>query len=135
MVPAIYKAYKENYKIIFQTVRLPYGLYKKRNAEGDEEAIFEIDLEKEVLGSETQKEEFITAILYGANQDTKDKFRTNLGIILNTDGIYGIIKENQFKESLGVYYQEEVSAEEVDNSEDVPDVNKTKKRVITYTDI
>lgn len=97
--------------------------------------MYEIDLENEVLGSDTQKEEFITAILYGANVDTQTKFLTNLGIRLNTNGIYGIIKENRFKESLGVYYQEEVSTGEANNNEDVPEANKTKKRVITYTDV
>ena len=131
IIPSIYKAYKENYKIIFETSLLNDGLYKKRNAEGNMIPVFEIDLEKEVLGNENQKEQFITAILYGADTDTKNAFMTNLGISLNTNGIYDTIKEKKFKESLGIYYQD--SDGTVDDS--VPDANRIKKRVITYSDI
>lgn len=129
IVPTIYKAYKENYKIVFETTCITEGIYQKRDEEGIIIPIYEIDLEKEVLGSDTQKEEFLMAILYGADDDTKDKFNTNLGISLNTEGIYDKIKEKTFKESLGVYYQEET-----EGASETPDANKTKKRVITYSD-
>ncbi len=46
-------------------------------------------------------------------------------------GIYeSIIKNKKFKESLGIYYQEEVQGQVNENE---PDANKTPKRVITYT--
>lgn len=128
IVPSIYKAYKENYKIVFN-FNDNSGLYQKRNSEGNYVPINYIDLEKEVLGNDTQKEEFIKAILYGANQETITKFRTNLGIVLNSDGIYAKIKRNTFREDLGVYYQEEV-----EGRSDEPEANKTQKRVITYTE-
>ncbi len=130
IVPSIYKAYKENYKIIFDISFLDgKGLYKKRNSEGGTDPIYSIDLEKEVLGNDSQKEKFIEAILYGANSETKAEFEKNLGIYLNDTGIYGTIKGKKFKEYLGVYYQEEV-----DGESQTPEANKTRKRVITYTD-
>ena len=130
IVPSIYKAYKENYKIVFDVSFLDGdGLYKKRNSEGGSDPIYYIDLEKEVLGSDSQKEEFIEAILYGASSETKAKFERNLGIYLNDSGIYDKMKGKKFKEYLGVYYQEEI-----DGESQTPDGNKTQKRVINYTD-
>lgn len=69
-------------------------------------------------------------MLYGANGnlELKTRFRTNLGITLNDEGIYDTIKGNTFVEKLGVYYQEEIK------SLGTTDANKTKKRVITYLD-
>lgn len=130
IIPAIYRAYKENYKIVFDTIKIDTskGLYQKKDKEGNYVPVFSIDLENEVLGSDAQKEEFITAILYGANNDTKNKFMTNLGISLNTNGIYDTIKGKTFVEKLGVYYQEELQ------QNNAPDANKTEKRVITYAD-
>lgn len=131
IIPSIYKAYKENYKIVFDTSKIDSnkGLYQKRNDKGQFVAIFSIDLENEVLGNDAQKEEFIEAVLYGASSETKNRFLKNLGIMLNTDGIYDIIKQDTFVEKLGVYYQEEIQGQS-----ESPDANKTKKRVITYAD-
>ena len=134
IIPSIYKAYKENYKIVFDTSKIPEGLYLKKDKAGNYNKVFSIDLENEVLGSNAQKERFIMAILYGANEETKTEFSTNLGIILNDEGLYDIIKKGNitFVEKLGVYYQEEVQGQS--DSLGNNNANKTKKRVITYTD-
>lgn len=135
IVPAIYKAYKENYKIVFDTTKFgTKGLYLKKDKTGNEQGVYSIDLEKEVLGSDAQKERFIKAILYGPDPSTRTEFLTNLGIrFLHDEGIYGIIRRNKytFVEKLGVYYQEELELQGTSNS---PDTNKNKKRVITYAD-
>lgn len=135
IVPAIYKAYKENYKIVFDTTKFGRnGLYLKKDKTGNEQGVYSIDLEKEVLGSDAQKERFIKAILYGPDPSTRTEFLTNLGIrFLHDEGIYGIIRRNKytFVEKLGVYYQEELELQGTSNS---PDTNKNKKRVITYAD-
>lgn len=132
IIPSIYKAYKENYKIIFdmQNINDNNGLYSKKNENGDYDEINYIDLEKEVLGSDQQKEEFIKAIIYGtnSNSDVYKKFY-DLGIRLKDNGIYARIKGKKVIEKLGVYYQEDIQGES-----NTPDANKTKKRVITYTD-
>ena len=134
IIPSIYKAYKENYKIIYDIAEINdndgKGLYSKKNESGNYEEINYIDLEKEVLGSDQQKEEFIKAIIYGtnSNSDVYKKFY-DLGIRLKDNGIYARIKGKKVIEKLGVYYQEDIQGES-----NTPDANKTKKRVITYTD-
>ena len=140
IIPSIYKIYQENYKIIFNINSIGY-LYKKKITEGEkkgqDEEINYIDLQKEVLGNESQKQRFIQAILYGVNSfegksDVEKEFK-NLGIEFNNpNGIFEIIKDKKYKESLGVYYQEEVDS---DSASKISENNKTKKRVITYSDI
>lgn len=152
IIPTIYRAYKENYKIFFYNSEgQPLKLYSKRE-NGIMVDINYIDLEQETVGSDRNKDNFIMALLYGnkaklkADDGTDIDFyefveelrRNNSGISLNTNGIYDTIKENKFVEKFGVYYQEDLKNEDDNNSgEDTeniktPDVNKTKKRVISY---
>ena len=138
IIPTIYKAYKENYKIIFdKDLFKDYGVYQKQN-DTTNTPIYSIDLQKEVIGGDEQKEDFIMAILYGKKYENfanvKNTFKTNLKIILNDEGIYDKIKNVRVKESIGIYYQEEeVTDGSTSNTENVPDANKTEKRIITYT--
>lgn len=137
IIPTIYKAYKENYKIVFKENLFSDGVYKKINSEtGTEDNVYSIDLQKEVLGNDTQKEQFIMAILYGSKYDqyetVKNTFKKNLKISLNSAGIYDKINGKKLKESIGIYYQEEAGEQDNTNST-VPDANKTEKRVITYS--
>lgn len=82
------------------------------------------------MGDDEQKEEFIRAFLYGEKySNVVDKLKTS-GIILQGTNFYDTIKGKTFTESLGVYYQEEIQGEV-----NTPDANRTKKRVITYTEI
>ena len=152
IIPTIYRAYKENYKVFFyNSDGQPLKLYSKKE-NGAIVDINYIDLEKETLGSDRNKDNFIMALLYGnkaklkADDGTDIDFyefieelrKNNSGISLNTNGIYDTIKENKFVEKFGVYYQEDLKNEDDNNSgEDTeniktPDVNKTKKRVISY---
>lgn len=130
IIPTIYKAYKENYKIEFST-GIEGGIYQKYSANGTTEEVNTIDLENESHG--TQVDDFIMLILYGKKNQT-DKFNNfmtnNPKIRLNSTGLYDKIKEKKFKERLGVYYQEETSG-----ATSSPDANKTKKRVITYEEV
>lgn len=171
IIPSIYKAYKENYKIIFdKEIVGDEGIYSKRKDFSSNvfEPVFSIDLQKETLGNETQKEQFITAVLYGCGSGTTNKtykkanfsslpedfnvnqltFENNMGIRLNTEGIYDKINTyirngNKIEESLGIYYQEEVkdpdepettTGDSEEDDSDVPEANKTEKRVITYSE-
>ena len=134
IVPTIYRSYKENYKIVFDSNLIGgEGVYKKKNAEtGDNDPCYYIDLEKETLGNDSQKERFILAILYGEKSENfteiKNEFK-NLGISLNFKGIYDKI-QGEVVENLGIYYQEDQGNDQQSN---VPNVNKTVKRVITYS--
>lgn len=132
IVPSIYKAYKENYKIVFQFKNEEF-LYQKvdTTVTGERIDVHSIDLEKDVLGSNEEKEKFIRALLYGGNSiywTDIGKFEKS-GIFLKKTNFYDTIKEKTFLEKIGVYYQEELQGQS-----DAPDVNKTKKRVITYVE-
>ena len=158
IVPSIYKAYRENYRIVFDNLPEDDYLFEKRNDEGDFIKVYQIDMETGntgygvALGSDEQKLQFIMAVLYGDkiedyyNEDFQtiyDRFERNSGIRLKREGIYDIIKENnwKFKESIGVYYQEQASGENnstttpgiTTSGDSVPEANLTEKRVITYT--
>ena len=154
IIPSIYRAYVENYKIFFYDKNgEKVALYTKHemNSEGRYEDVVKnyIDLEKETLRDNLVKENFIKGILYGEdalNKEYKDFFELR-GIKfftkgLNHDKIYKVLcdiidKNNgkRFEESLGEYYQEDL-VEEVDgdgsNADSVPETNKTKKRIISY---
>ena len=150
IIPSIYKAYKENYKIVFASPITGFdaneGIYQKVNAGASPTPVWKIDLQNEVLGTNTQKEQFIMAILYGDGYSdfttVKNEFENDLGIILNSEGIYDKINNRRasigigLKESLGIYYQEEAPGESgvAPDPDSVPDANKTTKRVITYSE-
>ena len=144
IIPSIYKAYKENFKIIFKkSPDEALEIYKKKG-----KSICYIDLQKESLANDSQKEIFINslwnldksfilaiifikAILYGKNRcsnwdEINNKFFNN-EINLHEEGLYDIIKGKQFTEYLGVYYQNEVSG-----ITESSNVNDPEKRVITY---
>ena len=151
IIPSIYKAYRENYKIVFrdsetsETAEILLGddgLYKKRNSEtGNYDPVYKIDLEKESLAGDEQKLEFLSAILYGKDADNFGDISSrlrNLGISLNSTGLYDKINNEKLKEDIGIYYQEEAGVVDDDSDietsgSDVPETNKTEKRVITYT--
>lgn len=140
IIPSIYKAYKENYKIVFETNDINNttgkGIYQKSDGQGGIIEINYIDLEKETIGSDKDKEEFILAILYGSKgsnsmenwdwPNIKQKY-SNYGITLKDEGIYDKIKAKTFTEYLGIYYQDETNGKT-----DTPQSNKVEKRVITY---
>ena len=113
-------------------------------------------MEREVLGNNRQQDNFIMALLYGTNANlqtadgtpiswsnfTSELAMNNSRITLNSQGIYDTILEgNTFEERFGVYYQEDLLPENYDpdtdigdeyDTEETPDANKTKKRVISY---
>ncbi len=125
IIPAIYRAYKENYKIIFlNNDGTPMYFYENKNTK---EQINYIDLEKQNVGNDTAKEEFIKYIVTGKEiNNSKYKFENSYDI--KNNGLYNQIQGKQFTEALGVYYQEEIDGKQ----SNTPDANKTKKRVITY---
>lgn len=153
-IPTIYRAYLENYKIVF--VGLSEPLYKiKHTLDSNLVDKYTIDLEGNVtkkypnvrLGSDQEKAVFLKGILYhnydGVTFDNGAIHYTGLNAfnrkffvtIDNSCGsIYDQLKNaNHITEYIGVYYQED--SQETDSSttgDDVPENNKTEKRVITY---
>ena len=141
MLPTIYKAYRENYKIIFEGLTKDEYLYEQRNEDGVwGEKVYSIDMEFGVrLADDRRKLQFLMALLYGENMEEtggntfdelSEYFEDSAGVRLKKDGLYDTIKGKTFVESIGVYYQEEAKGGDVSN---VPEANLTQKRVITYT--
>ena len=137
IIPTIYRAYIENYKIVFEGLNEPiYTLKLSGNTKIDK---YTIDLETKTttdgiqinnvaLANDEQKSEFLCGILYRdfTKSGSQDKFEKKYNVELPRDNISLInrLKGKKITEYLGVYYQ--------NDNEDVPDVNKTEKRIITY---
>ena len=157
MIPTIYKAYRENYKIRFVGLNESDYLYELRDDDGNWEKVYKIDMETGgTLAGDEDKLQFIMAVLYGNKMelpdgetfDGKDGIKEDYlekGFRLKNKGLYDTIKEGYgnrlFEESIGVYYQEEVKKagettpgpDDEDDTAIVPEANLTEKRVITYT--
>lgn len=148
IIPTIYRAYKENYKIVF---KFPdnYFLFKKnvtnKNEAGkiisvETKEIKKIDLKEQNISNDSESKIFLDGIIYG-NFDTfdatnsveaKKKFQDHFAVILNDTCLFDYLtsKESSYniKELLGTYYVNDVGG----TKENVDEVNKTTKRVITY---
>ena len=135
IIPAMYRAYTENYTIRFYDVggERPLNVYKF-----DDINTNELDLKAGGLGSQAQAKELIDSLinnklgeLVQKNKDEKTGRFTRFGeASLQKLNFSDIINNNwQFKETLGIYYQDDLEENDAD------DINKTEKRVITYTKI
>lgn len=138
IIPAIYRAYKENYKIIF---KFPddYYLFKQevKNAKGlnKEKKISTLDLANQSLSSDLASRQFLNGIIYGdfeyENEKSKNDYINKFKITPNDISLYQYLTEKEstykIKEYLGTYY-----IEDVNGTSEVNAVNKTEKRVITY---
>lgn len=111
IIPSIYRAYKENYAIYFyESNGEPLILYEIEKG-GETIQINFIDLEKEVHPNAEKAIENINNLLYNGEEN-----------------LYNKLKEKTFIEKLGEYYMDDLTGET-----ETAEVNKTKKRVITYT--
>ncbi len=141
IIPAIYRAYKENYKIIFE---FPDNYYLFSKTIGTETInVTKIDLEEQSIGSDEDSRWFLKGIIYRKfdNDATEDKieyaedYKQKFGIKVGEESeclynkLSNLESTYKIKESLGTYYKQDV----VSTSEAVADVNKIEKRVITYT--
>ena len=134
IVPALYRAYKENYIVRFYKeengTTNPLNIYK-RKVNGKMVETNEINLEKESIANQERATLFIDKVLYGGLKNVTS-FNNNFEN-LQVNGFYDIIKKTKFKEELGVYYIEDVNnGEPNSNDDEISEVNKTEKRVITY---
>lgn len=158
IIPAIYRAYKENYKIYFYNEDgTPFGLYTMRNTTtGEITEINAVDSTQEglALGENWHKDNFIMALLYGRNAESlfkdingnpigwnevKNDYNTGDSVItLQDDGIYDKINSRKFKEYFGVYYPSQAregAGEGVDpdeTNENAQTTTEQKMRVISY---
>ena len=133
IIPSVFRAYLENYKVVFDGLDKP--IYRIKNKNGVLVEKYTLDLETNqnleynnvVLANNEQKTKFLKGIFYG--DYVLDDFK-KIGISLEgCETLYNQLNDKvsrgyKIKEYLGVYYQ--------NDNENVPDVNKTQKRIITY---
>ena len=140
IIPTIYRAYFENYKIVFDKNLLGDPIYTITLNNTTQIPKYTLDLETNedsgniniVLANDEQKLEFLCGILYGSTyaSDFETEFNrtSNVKIDIPEQGLYkrlsNRLQSNVITEYLGVYYQ--------DDNEDVPEVMKQEKRIITY---
>lgn len=131
IIPAIYRAYKENYKIVFKFPNDKYYLFEGKN----DEKISTLDLANQSLSSDLASRQFLNGIIYGdfeyENEKSKNDYINKFKITPNDISLYQYLTEKEstykIKEYLGTYYIEDVNGTSKVNA-----VNKTEKRVITY---
>ena len=118
IIPAIHRAFSENYKIQFDFGNTGYYLYKDK----DSKEINTIDLDSDLSAlNDKQRNDFINAILYhtynksNSLSDLNADFKKSLGdkIKIDTDeGLIAFAGNRTFEEKLGVYYIEDVNSKE-----------------------
>lgn len=137
IIPTIYRVFDENCKIVFKFKDSDMKLYAKLNPAATgasnkyvNDKVNYIDMEKEKI-HDSYKDEFVRLILLGTSKAKDNSYKTYFSDMeFTSNGIWNYIKGKEFKEELGIYYQEETKG-----GTDTPDANKTEKRVITYTEL
>ena len=140
ILPSIYRAYKENFKIVFDFPDTDYYIYEDKAGN----KVTKIDLSMQAIGSDLQSRQFLNGIVYRDFEYETGKlqndFETKFQIKVNSTSLYSYIisklENYDIKEHLGTYYTNDLKNEN-DSSEEgtasnVHDINKTEKRVITY---
>ena len=131
IVPTLYKAYKENFRVEFRSANNePLYIYTYIDPNEKKTEVYYIDLEKEILSGPQEAIDHLNALLNKPVVGTKyyKQFTQNGNVKIGNNGLYSYLKEHKFIEVLGEYYQED--KENMDN--DTLEINKTKKRLITY---
>ena len=133
IIPTIYRVYYENYRIVFTGEGMENTPIYTNIVGNSNQQRFALDLayEKSILnGQDLNKIEILlNAIVYGKSNTTEYTEIYSEKVSLPSKSLYERLAEKinqgyQIKEYLGVYYQ--------DDNPNVPEANKTKKRVITY---
>lgn len=111
VIPTMYRAYKENYRVVFKDKNgNAFSLYKDSTGQD----VNYIDLEQEIWGNAENATEHLNEIL--------------------SSGLYNTLRKYTFTEEIGEYYiEDKVAWESTGEISDTAQVNKNKKRIITYT--
>lgn len=133
VLPTIMRAYLENYKIVFDEKLLVGPIYTIKREGKDDLPKYSLDLETTngidyqnvSLANEKLKAEFLCGILYHEYKVSKQDFNEKFNIEIGDKPLKDMLDKKTIIERLGVYYQ--------NDDANVPDVNKTQKRIITYS--
>lgn len=130
IIPILYKAYIENFEVKFydKDGTTPLAIYyatdsngnRKKDDNANDIIVSGID-GSEVFGSADEAISHLNQIL-GPKKKVSAKYSNQ---ICYDDGFYDFLCGKKFTEELGEYYQ--------NDTEETPEANKVKKRVITYT--
>lgn len=161
IIPTIWRSYNEKIRIVFyenDAGTIPMDLYTLRGENNVYETVNYIDLAKQTIAPDLRNN-FIMALLYGKNatltdenggtinyEEYKDRLEKNQSSYklldsLQNGGLYAKIKGKTFRETIGVYYLQDLEDTssndtniDIDDTtqSNVPDANKTKLRVISY---
>lgn len=135
VVPTMYKAYKENFEVHFlKADGTNLVLYKYQDQNGNTRDISIIDLESEEHADSQRAINRLDYILSGTEKGPNDPAKKEVASITGgTSGLYQYFKNRKFEEQMGEYYQEDKEGKTTDeNGATILDINKSKKRVITY---
>ncbi len=135
VVPTMYKAYKENFEVHFlKADGTDLVLYKYQDQNGNTRDISIIDLESEEHADSQRAINRLDYILSGTEKGPNDPAKKEVASITGgTSGLYQYFKNRKFEEQMGEYYQEDKEGKTTDeNGVTILDINKSKKRVITY---
>jgi hypothetical protein len=143
IVPALYRAYKEDYVVKFVfTTESSSNIYsiRQQTANGTYQYVPTnvIDLKETVIGTPSRATEFIEDLLSGNLQTYIDKYKLNNIFkteTLSNGSFYDKISSKKFYETSGLYYMEDANISGSTNTDVQDDTNKTEKRIITYTEI
>ena len=137
IIPALYKAYSENYRVEF-------WVKDSAGAENFGSESLAIDHLNALLTNGHTKFYINSSKSYGVKDISAYKRYNSTNTILlydeeigsksgdiaiGSEGLYEFLKDKKFEERLGEYYQEDKSEGKVS---DTLEINKTKKRIITY---
>ena len=137
IIPTLYRAFYEDYIIRFEGIG---PLYNKNVERTDDNGKVISSNEpsstiENIMNNHEDAREFITVLLQGGKNEFSD-FLKRKGILyysnLQINSLYDILEGKMFYEKVGIYYLEDKKnvVNTVQNGTD--DINKTKKRVITY---
>ncbi len=136
ILPTIERAYTENCKVVFEGLPDKRIYNKITNVGGQYEDVvsFDLDEDNEFLNGGTPGiRAFLDAVVYGKQSDLYKSLYENRINSSNSPCLYKQLKDflkndnNQIIEKAGVYY-----IEDLNSSDEEPEINKTKKRIITY---
>lgn len=144
ILPTLSRVYTENYKVVFEGLTDPIYTVKKS---GEARYCLDAEFDNDIRGSGTTKEKsFLSAVIYGDKDNAfnsyKDKITLpSVSLYYRLQNILSSGSNKKIVEKSGVYYQDDEknpnieddeSTEDESNIGDEPEVNKTKKRIITY---
>lgn len=144
ILPTLSRVYTENYKVVFEGLTDPIYTVKKS---GEARYCLDAEFDNDIRGSGTTKEKsFLSAVIYGDKDNAfnsyKDKVTLpSVSLYYRLQNILSSGSNKKIVEKSGVYYQDDEknpnieddgSTEDESNIGDEPEVNKTKKRIITY---